>query len=88
MKITIVCDVLEVLLKAADLSCHRERLQVILAGSGPKDLANKIDWWLDHPQERAQWGSRYAENAAGQFDQQKCMEQMERMLLETAGKRP
>ena len=163
----------EVLLKAADLSRHRERLQVILAGSGPKekrlralgkklpvepkfgffphdqmvellnyadlyvhsaameaegiscleaiscglvpiisnsprcatkayaltdrslfqfdspkDLADKIDWWLDHPQERAQWGSRYAENAAGQFDQEKCMEQMERMLLETAGKRP
>ena len=53
----------------------------------PKDLAAKIDWWLDHPQERTQWGSRYAENAAGQFDQEKCMEQMERMLLETAGKR-
>lgn len=163
----------EVLLKAADLSRHRQHLQVILAGSGPKekrlralgkklpveprfgffphdqmvellnyadlyvhsaameaegiscleaiscglvpiisnsprcatkayaltdrslfqfdspeDLAAKIDWWLDHPQERAQWGSRYAENAAGQFDQEKCMEQMERMLLETAGKRP
>ena len=163
----------EVLLKAADLSRHREQLQVILAGSGPKekslrtlgkklpvepqfgffphdrmvellnyadlyvhsaameaegiscleaiscglvpiisnsprcatkayaltdrslfqfdspeDLAAKIDWWLDHPQERAQWGSRYAENAAGQFDQEKCMEQMERMLLETAGRRP
>ena len=54
----------------------------------PKDLAAKIDWWLDHPRERAQWGSRYAENAAGQFDQEKCMEQMERMLLETAGRRP
>lgn len=54
----------------------------------PKDLAAKIDWWLDHPQERARWSSRYAENAAGQFDQEKCMEQMERMLLETAGKRP
>ena len=163
----------EVLLKAADLSRHREHLQVILAGSGPKenrlralgkklpvepkfgffphdqmvellnyadlyvhsaameaegiscleaiscglvpiisnsprcatkayaltdrslfqfdspkDLAAKIDWWLDHPQDRAQWGSRYAENAAGQFDQEKCMEQMERMLLETAGKKP
>ena len=163
----------EVLLKAANLSRHRERLQVILAGSGPKekrlralgkklpvepkfgffpheqmvellnyadlyvhsaameaegiscleaiscglvpiisnsprcatkayaltdrslfqfdspkDLAAQIDWWLDHPQDRAQWGSRYAENAAGQFDQEKCMEQMERMLLETAGRRP
>ena len=54
----------------------------------PKDLAAKIDWWLDHPQERTLWGNRYAENAAGQFDQEKCMEQMERMLLETAGKRP
>lgn len=163
----------EVLLKAANLSRHRERLQVILAGSGPKEkrlralgkklpveprfgffpheqmvellnyadlyvhsaameaegiscleaiscglvpiisnsprcatkayaltdrslfqfdspknLAAQIDWWLDHPQDRARWGNRYAENAAGQFDQEKCMDQMERMLLETAGKRP
>ena len=53
----------------------------------PEDLAAKIDWWLDHPKERAMWSRRYAENAAGQFDQQQCMEKMEAMLLETAGKR-
>ena len=44
--------------------------------NSPADLAAKIDWWLDHPEERA----------AGQFDQEKCMDAMERMLLETAGK--
>ena len=52
----------------------------------PADLAEKIDWWLDHPECRAEWSRKYAENAAGQFDQEKCMDAMERMLLETAGK--
>ena len=54
--------------------------------NSPADLAAKIDWWLDHPEERAAWSRKYAENAAGQFDQEKCMDAMERMLLETAGK--
>ena len=54
----------------------------------PDSLAEKIDWWLEHPQERAEWGRRYAENAAGRFDQQMCMDKMEQMFLETAGKRP
>ena len=53
----------------------------------PGDLAEKIDWWLEHPQERAKWSKAYAENAAGRFDQRMCMEKMEQMLLETAGKR-
>lgn len=54
----------------------------------PENLAAKIDWWLDHPEERQRWGKTYAENAAGQFDQQQCMDKMEAMLLETAGKKP
>ena len=53
----------------------------------PDDLARKIDWWLDHPQERREWSETYANNAAGRFDQRACMEKMEQMLLETAGKR-
>ena len=52
----------------------------------PADLARKIDWWLDNPDLRADWSRKYAQNAAGQFDQEKCMDAMERMLLETAGK--
>ena len=51
----------------------------------PADLARKIDWWLDNPDLRADWSRKYAQNAAGQFDQEKCMDAMERMLLETAG---
>lgn len=54
----------------------------------PQDLANKIDWWLDHPQQRQDWSRRYAENASGQFDQAACMDRMEQMLMETAVKKP
>ena len=57
-----------------------------MTAAGYADLAAKIDWWLDNPEERAAWSRKYAENAAGQFDQEKCMDAMERMLLETAGK--
>ena len=53
----------------------------------PEDLAEKIDWWLDNPTELAAWSRRYAENAAGRFDQRMCMDRMEQMLLETAGKK-
>lgn len=30
-------------------------------------LAERIDWWLDHPDELAQWGTRYAQYAKDQF---------------------
>ena len=29
----------------------------------PQDLAQKIDWWIEHPEERAEMGKRYAEHA-------------------------
>ena len=28
----------------------------------PKDLAQKMDWWLDHPQERWEQGKLYAKS--------------------------
>ena len=50
----------------------------------PSDLAKKIDYWIDHPSERAEMSRRYVEMAGDRFDQEKCMERMEKMLAETA----
>lgn len=49
----------------------------------PRDLAEKIDWWLEHPDERAERGRKYAEFSRQHFDQRVCMDRMEEMLLET-----
>ena len=45
------------------------------------DLAEKLDWWLDHPEEIASCAADYL-NYAGQFDFDRCMDRMEEMLLE------
>ncbi|MBR0156539.1 MAG: glycosyltransferase [Clostridia bacterium] len=52
----------------------------------PADLAAKIDWWLEHPEERRKRSDEYSE-MRGQFDFDNCMDQMERMLYETAAKK-
>ena len=52
----------------------------------PSDLAEKIDWWLEHPAERARRGREYAAYAGERFSQSVCMAQMERMLLDTAAR--
>lgn len=46
------------------------------------DLANKIDYWLDHPEERAARSREYL-GYTKQFDFNLCMDRMERMILET-----
>ena len=48
----------------------------------PASLAEKMDWWLGHPEERAACSRRYL-GYARQFDFQQCMDQMEQMLLDT-----
>ena len=47
----------------------------------PRDLAERMDWWLEHPAERAACSQAYLGYAA-QFDFQTCMDQMEQMLLQ------
>ena len=54
----------------------------------PEDLARKMDWWLEHPEERAQRGREYLAMARGELDRAVCMDRMERMMLEAAGKAP
>lgn len=53
----------------------------------PANLAGKIDWWISHPEARAERSRAYLAYAHEQFDQEVCMDKMERMLRETAAKR-
>lgn len=50
------------------------------------DLAEKIDYWFEHPQERDRRSDEYSELRRG-FSQIECMEKMEQMLLRTAHKK-
>ncbi len=45
-----------------------------------KDLARVIDFWIDHPDERAEYKNRYAESPVV-HDQEDCMREMEQMIL-------
>ncbi len=49
-----------------------------------QDLAGKIDWWIEHPEEREKYSVKYAEASGVKFDQEACMAAMEKMLSETA----
>ena len=44
------------------------------------DLAEKIDWWIEHPAERASCSHSYL-GYARQFDFDHCMDEMEKMIL-------
>lgn len=49
----------------------------------PQDLADKIDWWIEHPEEREKEGAAYT-GYARQFDFDRCMDEMERMIVENS----
>lgn len=49
----------------------------------PGSLAERIDYWLEHPEEKKTCGERY-QGYTRQFEQQHCMEEMEKMILATA----
>lgn len=50
--------------------------------NNPRDLARKIDYWIGHPEEREACSRDY-EGYTRQFAQRHCMEEMEKMILET-----
>ena len=54
--------------------------------NNPGDLAKKIDYWLEHPEEKAACSRAY-QGYTRRFEQQHCMEEMEKMLAEVAGRR-
>ena len=51
----------------------------------PKALAEGMDWWLDHPEERKACSERYL-GYSTQFDHEYCMDQMEQMIVEAGEK--
>ena len=46
-----------------------------------QDLTNHIDYWFEHKEEKAPLQAKYAEFIK-QFDFEKCMDNMEKMLIE------
>ena len=53
--------------------------------NSPQDLAEKMDWWLEHPQERKACSERYL-GYAEQFAFDRCMDRMEQMIIEAGEK--
>ena len=49
----------------------------------PADLAERIYYWLEHPEEKAACSERYL-GYTRQFEQRRCMEEMESMIRRTA----
>lgn len=47
-----------------------------------KDLAAKIDYWIEHPEEKEKRSEEYR-GFARQFDQESCMKNMRKMMTET-----
>jgi glycosyltransferase involved in cell wall biosynthesis len=51
--------------------------------NSPKDLAKKIDWWIEHPEIKDEYSKKYLKLADNNFNLNSCMEKMENMLLKT-----
>ena len=51
----------------------------LFKNNDPQDLANKIDYWIEHPEEKEKYSERYL-NYADRFSQTECMRQMHCML--------
>lgn len=54
--------------------------------NAPGDLKDRIEYWLEHPAERAACSRAY-QGYTRRFEQTRCMEQMEDMLLETCARK-
>ena len=52
----------------------------------PVDLKDRIEYWVEHPAEREVCSCAY-QGYTRRFEQKRCMEQMENMLLETCARK-
>lgn len=75
-KMTIVSDSKNSATKefAVDAKC-------IFKHKNPKDLARVIDYWIDHPEERAEYERKYLASSAV-YRQEDCMKQMGAMIAQ------
>ena len=60
----------------------RDRMNLFRCND-PADLAEKIDWWIEHPKERDETSRSYC-GFARRFDFDHCMDEMERMIVANA----
>lgn len=77
--VPVICDSERCATKDYALTAHS-----LFKNKDAQDLANKIDWWIEHPEKRAEYSKKYAEAAGVKFDQRACMQAMEKMLEDTA----
>lgn len=68
--------------KSATRFFARDEKGLFEAGN-PKSLAEKIDYWIEHPEEKEQYSSVYMEYAK-QFNIEKSIDQMIKMFEEAA----
>jgi len=52
----------------------------LFENKNPSSMAEKIDYWIEHPEEKEEYSKKYLETA-GKLDQEACMDDMEKMLL-------
>ena len=52
----------------------------------PKDLAKRIDYWIEHPEEKKALAERYS-GFVEQHEYERCMDRMEQMLSDAAKER-
>lgn len=53
----------------------------LFACNDPRDLARKLDFWIEHPELKAEYAKRY-EGFAAQFDQTECMKKTRQILVD------
>ncbi len=57
----------------------------LFRSNDPKDLAARIDYWIEHDEERKKMSSKYISSSLI-YNHDECMKQMRRMLVETIEK--
>lgn len=57
----------------------------LFRSNDPKDLATKIDYWIEHESERRRMSHEYI-NSSIAYNHDECMKKMREMLVETIGK--
>ncbi len=58
----------------------------IFKNKDAKDLARVIDYWIEHPEERAEYEKKYLSSSVV-YNQEECMRKMEQMIFEVVEKK-
>ena len=77
----ISCGIVPVLSNSKNAALYQFALtdQNLFNAGDVKDLAQKIDYWIEHPQEKKELGEKYVE-FMNQFKIENCIDQMEEMF--------